>query len=98
MPVGNVVTAGEFNRVVGQLCRQIESLALAVEDVKAVIDTKTAAQWATQTGIAEVDINDAISAVNDLVAVVNAYQGESALTQADRRVFVRRCRGLSSLI
>lgn len=98
MAVGHAITPGEFDRVVGSLCRTMEALALQVEDTKAVLDTKNAATWAADLGKDVDDINTALSAMNDLAAVVNAYQGEAALTQADRRTFVRRVRGLSSLV
>lgn len=94
--IGIEITKDEFNRVIGTLCRSMEKLAMEVEDVKAVLDTKNAAQWAADTTIDEADINTALSAMNDIKSVIDAYQGEIALSQADRRVFVRRCRGLTS--
>lgn len=99
MPVGNIITADEFNRVTGELARSIERVMLAVVDTKAVLDANNAPGWATALGLAEADVNTAMTAVNKLKELSDIYRGDATQAQAeDFRVWMRPVRGLSSVI
>lgn len=99
MPAGNITDKDEFNRIAGELTRTMERLALAVPDVKIVLDAQFAPFWAGYFGMAEADVVLNMTAINKLAELVAIYKGEATKASAeDFRPFMRPVRGLSSVI